>query len=163
MTTLLFMCDSAVKAGFKASGPGVTALVAKTKINNWSAGRSFYTLILISIRLFLCLTLGKISRTLGFINKIGPKAMRMLCLDNDSTGIKTIYTEAVLNDMNGISCLLCVLCRYIDTFNQVSWLCKTKCRSLLSLNFTCQLRRVRLSGRKRLRLFADDCWHDRFF
>jgi hypothetical protein len=108
MMILLFMRDSAVKAGFKASGPGVSLLVAKTKINNWSAGRSFYTLILISIQLFLCLTLGKISRTLGFVNKIGPKAMQILRLDNDSTGIKTIYKEAVLNDMNGLSCLLCV-------------------------------------------------------
>ena len=45
---------------------------------------------------------GKISRTLGFINKIGPKAMKILRLDNDSSGNKTIYKEAVLNDMNGI-------------------------------------------------------------
>ena len=78
---------------------------------------------------------GKISRTLGFINKIGPKAMKILRLDNDSCGTKTIYKEAVLNDMNGLSCLLCVfvetltlLIRFLGYARRYAGLCS---RSIL--------------------------------
>ena len=49
----------------------------------------------------LNVSLGKIVRTLGMINKIGPQAMEMLRLDNDAFGNKTIFTEAVLNNLTG--------------------------------------------------------------